>query len=680
MVVACHRGNSMRFDSCHRVTPHLQYAPNPRYPSCSSVARELLSLLRGEIRLHAPSRTWLLIALVTLASSNATLVRAAGLPPSRFAADSVRRESIDCSDVRSGEVFELRAQRILLTGQRDTTWVPDSTSVCLGSVEGLPQRVVPDGDGGAFIGWVGSVEPDIHLHRVRADGTPAPGWPAGGRAVVAEPYSQYHLDMTPDGAGGLFLVWEDYRLGQGGDLYALRLDGAGEPVSGWPAGGIPVCSNPAEQSLPTIAADGHGGAFIVWQDRRSGSLELFAQHLDPAAGLAPGWPEGGRWYRGATSFDPTFVPGSAGSGLILWKRQNDAGSTELLGATLSSLDLTDPPAPTVIAAATEDLGQVGFAVAGDTALIGWAERRNGSEALRVQALDLTYGTPRWEAGPKAIDEGVIGRDPPAAMPDHAGGYVVAWDHLTEGVGRAMVQRLGSNAEIVSGWPEEGVPVTAGAGDQYGPRLSWDEDAVIATWRTSESKGAGTLLNMERMAELRSLELVEATAAPGRVRIRWKAHGPGTYRAYRRTPQGRWEEVATLIADRDGSLELTDRSVADGSRIEYRLAIELDGTAIVFEPVLVSVPFSPTALGLHGIRSRASESRIDFVLSLPRGPAPQVELMDVMGRRVLTRSLDDLEPGEHEVALQVPTRVVSGVYFLRLRQGDVRRAAKVVYVR
>ena len=42
--------------------------------------------------------------------------------------------------------------------------------------------------------------------------------------------------MVPDGSGGMFAVWEDYRGGTG-RIYAQRLNAAGVPQ--WTANGIP---------------------------------------------------------------------------------------------------------------------------------------------------------------------------------------------------------------------------------------------------------------------------------------------------------------------------------------------------------------------------------------------------------------------------------------------------------
>ena len=67
--------------------------------------------------------------------------------------------------------------------------------------------------------------------------------------------------------------------------------------------GLPLCTAADNQQVPTIAADGAGGAFVTWQDRRSGSNDdIYLQHLngsgqalsvpagDQALSMARAWP------------------------------------------------------------------------------------------------------------------------------------------------------------------------------------------------------------------------------------------------------------------------------------------------------------------------------------------------------------------------------------------------------
>ncbi len=92
--------------------------------------------------------------------------------------------------------------------------------------------------------------------------------------------TQQGLHTCSDGAEGLLAVWEDYRSNEGWDIWAQRLDANGNPL--WGVNGAPVCRLPAsDQRVPLIASDGAGGAFIVWEDYRTvaNGVDLYAQRL-----------------------------------------------------------------------------------------------------------------------------------------------------------------------------------------------------------------------------------------------------------------------------------------------------------------------------------------------------------------------------------------------------------------
>src|SRR5262245_51667985 len=63
--------------------------------------------------------------------------------------------------------------------------------------------------------------------------------------------------------------------------------------SAWLSNGRPVALGDSVQSSPVVAADGSGGAFIAWQDYRSGRWVVYVQRLTADGVPAPNWPLGG---------------------------------------------------------------------------------------------------------------------------------------------------------------------------------------------------------------------------------------------------------------------------------------------------------------------------------------------------------------------------------------------------
>ncbi|MEW6686110.1 MAG: hypothetical protein AB1393_07895 [Candidatus Edwardsbacteria bacterium] len=50
----------------------------------------------------------------------------------------------------------------------------------------------------------------------------------------------------------------------------------------WQTDGVPICTFGADQMNPVIVPDMKGGGIIIWQDWRSGNLDIYAQRVDSA--------------------------------------------------------------------------------------------------------------------------------------------------------------------------------------------------------------------------------------------------------------------------------------------------------------------------------------------------------------------------------------------------------------
>lgn len=91
-----------------------------------------------------------------------------------------------------------------------------------------------------------------------------------------------------DGADGAIITWEDART-SGYQIYAQHLDAAGKAT--WTANGVKlatVTGGTYAQTMPIIATDDSGGAYIVWLDARYSKFGncIFAQHIRADGTLA----------------------------------------------------------------------------------------------------------------------------------------------------------------------------------------------------------------------------------------------------------------------------------------------------------------------------------------------------------------------------------------------------------
>ena len=97
------------------------------------------------------------------------------------------------------------------------------------------------------------------------------------------------------------------------------------------------------------------------------------------------------------------------------------------------------------------------------------------------------------------------------------------------------------------------------------------------------------------------------------------------------------------------------------------------------PVSAVVPTSPGGLMLSGVRPNPSRSEFSVVFTLSDASPARIELIDLAGRRILTRDLTGLGEGSHVVGLPETRTLPAGIYLVRLSQGGravTRRAAVV----
>ncbi len=214
------------------------------------------------------------------------------------------------------------AQRVTAAGELAPGWPENGVRIVLGrAIRGL----APDGAGGAYLSCAtfGPVnDDDYFIQRFTGEGTIAPGWPAGGVPVCQAPGERNSLRMVPDGAGGVLLVWADYRDFIDDDIFALRLRADGSRYPGWPEDGLRVTDNTALDDFPDLAADGMGGAYLCWtQYTSAGGDRVMVQHLTGSGQVAPGWPAGGLMIPGSVQTRRPVITADGQEGaLVAWER------------------------------------------------------------------------------------------------------------------------------------------------------------------------------------------------------------------------------------------------------------------------------------------------------------------------------------------------------------------------
>ena len=145
--------------------------------------------------------------------------------------------------VLDADVYVMRLGR---DGQPAAGWEGGARPVSV--APGLQEfgTMVADGAGGMYVAWADARDgsglawpdylayEDIRLLRLTPEGEVYPGWPADGLLVSSAPGWQFLPSLLPDGAGGVYVAWDDITIG----LTRVRGDGSYAP--GWSANGIQI--------------------------------------------------------------------------------------------------------------------------------------------------------------------------------------------------------------------------------------------------------------------------------------------------------------------------------------------------------------------------------------------------------------------------------------------------------
>ncbi len=597
------------------------------------------------------------------------------------APDSLAGHRADCVDFRSGETFSIGAQHLLFDGSVSTQWSPDGARLCLGTAKEIASVSVSDGADGAVVVWVDtrSGESDLYAQRLTAAGNVVAGWPADGVALCLAPGFQDRVAVASDGAGGAIVVWQDYRSGPNGKIFAQRVTGAG--VLAWQPDGIAVSADSSDQGAPALAPDGTGGALVVWQDARAGDYDLRWARLAAEGAVTPA-PGGAALVTAPGDQRRVRVVADApGHVIAIWEQVGPA-ATRLCGAGF------DIGSPVALAAGSSGQPFAAFAgidpapalcaATGGGAWVAWSPRAADQGDIRVQRLGSSalaaYGDTGIAVCTKAHEQ--YG---PELCSDGAGGCIVVWEDYRNENADIFAQRFSASGAPL--WAPGGTPVCIQAGLQYEAALRPDGNGgALITWNDAAVTSRASFARARPVLSGALPQLVSAESGPGRAHLVWRGvEGDSVrYSIQRRTDGEDWRTLSTARLAQDGVLVCEDREVLPGAQAVYRLAVVTRNALVGLEEVHIEIPMPmPLTLRFARMEDRGRTVRVSYVLETHERAT--LELLDVAGRRVLVRDLGAPGAGAHEDRF-ASSALPAGIYFARLHQAQQTRIARLVLTR
>lgn len=232
---------------------------------------------------------------------------------------------------RGASSSTLRVQRYTSAGLVSSGWPAAGVSVATSTAALRDLRMIGDGVGGVLLAWADpqAAGTRVRAQRLRSSGGLASGWPNGGVALCTASGDRSALRVASDGLAGMFVAWQDQR-GADADVYITRVAVNGAVPAPWLAQGLPLAAASGDQVTPDLAADVDGGTYVVWADQRDGNFDIRALRIRGDATLPAGWPLGGSVLC-AASGDQTQprVVMSAGEATVMWFDARAGGAAEL---------------------------------------------------------------------------------------------------------------------------------------------------------------------------------------------------------------------------------------------------------------------------------------------------------------------------------------------------------------
>lgn len=278
----------------------------------------------------------------------------------------------------------------------------------------------------------------------------APYWSTNGEQVVA-PSTTFVLEVrcVEDSAGGAYIFYRKSVSDTDRDIYAARIDSSGNLMSGWP---VVVADTTTNLEHMEVAADGIGGAFVVFED--AGDGYLYAQHVDSSRTV---WPF--NYVLEDTQIDPQnarIVSAGTVSGVgrvvIVWQAEVPSGAKKIYLAVL------DTDGACVEKDVATDAGDkawpfVSYDSANDKAFICWQDGAFGGHDVVVQKYDVDSESFDYAGGgTTGIRVSTAGLNKyPCIVPDASGGALVAWEYqVTDGAQKDLLLRHIDSSGNVSG--------------------------------------------------------------------------------------------------------------------------------------------------------------------------------------------------------------------------------------
>lgn len=371
-------------------------------------------------------------------------------------------------------------------------WNPNpaiNTSVSIQPNDQQDVKVISDAKGGAIITWldfrsdVTQTAGDIFAQRIDKNGFVK--WTVNGVAICTLPSDQAAPAIKEDGHSGAFLVWNDWRNGTR-DIYAQRIDSSGNIM--WAANGLPVIVKSSHQQDAKLVSDGSGGIIIVWQDSTALGFDIYAQRLN-GNGI-PQWNASGVAICTASGsqINPKMESDGAGGAIIVWQDKRNGVDYDIYAQRINAAGIVQWTTNGVFICSMANTTQSNPKLRADGsggAIIAWQDKRNGIDydiyAQRVNAS----GVVQWALNGIPVCTATGNQSAIDMTNEGINGVIVAWKDQRAGNTDIYAQKI--DLAGTTQWAVNGIAITTNSAPQLNPNVVGDGNGgAIIVWQDSSA--------------------------------------------------------------------------------------------------------------------------------------------------------------------------------------------------
>ena len=514
--------------------------------------------------------------------------------PPKLISDGVGGTIMLWTDYRDGGTSsDIYAQKTNAMGV--VQWTTNGIAVCSAVSRQSDPAAVSDNCGGAIIVWNdfrNGSHGDIYAQRINAEGVVQ--W--GSDVVISIAHEgQATPKIISDDAGGAIIIWVDWR-NYDWDIYAQRVSGAG--VVQWSDDGIPICTSSGNQGgVNDMVSDGSGGAIITWEDWRNGPSDIYAQRINSSG--VPQWTPNGIPICAAASSQgqPVAIGDSSGGAYIAW--HDDRGdSTRVYAQRVNGSGVAQWTTDGIcMSTSGRSLGITITSTTGG-AIISWADNRAIYVHIYAQRINST-GVPQWSPGGVPICTTQHYREGPHTIPDGTGGAIIVWGDKRSGCYDIFGQRI--DASGICQWISNGAIICSADTNQTAPAVESDgAGGAIVAWQDYRNFDYDIYAQRVFTNGTLPVQLASFTAtalANNIVRLEWRTvsevNNYGFFVERRAAGLEQWMEMPnSFVAGHGTTSEPQSYSYTDVNApltpLQYRLKqVDLDGPIHFSEPINVS---------------------------------------------------------------------------------------------